>query len=236
MWKLFFNIAYASSFLIIFPSWRRRFRDWSLFGYREKLDDLLQTCPKLQHKKMRLAKGGGCLAFIFDETEVYKVRKRTAEATTIFPRLEREKRITDALRRYCPVAIPKIKIIQGNKFVFYKTDFIPGTIIANLPEKTLNAHTDEIVAQLVKILKKLHSANPAALKDLKTRDKNRCWCHTDLCSNILIDKKTFKITGIIDWEWACWGKVEWDFCSLYRHRHKMRRTEIPVKTVIKYYE
>ena len=237
MWKLFFDTAYALSFLIVFPAARRRFRDWHLFGYREKLNDLLEKFPELRKKKMRLAKGGGCLAFIFNEQDVYRVRKRTAEATTVLPRLEREKRITDALRRYCPVAIPNIKIIKGKKFVFYKTQFIPGVIMANLPEKTLNAHADEIAEQLAKILKKLHSADPASLYDLKDKKyKNRRWCHTDLCSNVLIDKKTFKITGIIDWEWACWGEIVWDFRSLYQHRHKMRRTEIPIKTVIKYYE
>ena len=124
MWKLFFETAYALSFLIIVPAWRKRFRDWTLFGYREKLDDLLATCPELRNKKIRLAKGGGSLAFIFDNKDVYRVRKRLAEATTIFPRLEREKRITDALRNYCTVKIPKIEFVQGGKFVFYKTQLL----------------------------------------------------------------------------------------------------------------
>ena len=84
MWKFFFDIAYAFSFLIFIPRARRRFRDWYLFGYREKLDDLLQTLPELQHKKMRLTKGGGSLAFIFDNGDVYRVRKREAEATSVF--------------------------------------------------------------------------------------------------------------------------------------------------------
>jgi len=236
MWKLFFECAYALSFFIIIPSARRKFRDWTLFGYREKLNDLLKTCPELRNKKMRLTKGGGSLAFIFDDREVYRVRKRRAEATTVFPRLEREQRITNALRQYCTVAIPNIQIIQGSTFVFYKTDFIPGVILANLPTKTLNAHSDEISDQLVTFLKKLHSANPESIADLTDGDNNKHWCHTDLCSNILIDPVTFKITGVIDWEWASWVPVSVDMRGLYRHRHRIRRTDIPLKTIVKYYE
>lgn len=236
MWKLFFDIAYMFSFMIIFPQARRHFRGWTLFGYREKLDDLFKTCPELKDKKMRLAKGGGCLAFIFDETDVYKVRKRLKEATTVFPRLEREKRLTDALRRYCTVKIPDIKIIKGDKFVFYKTTFIPGVILANLSARTLNAHSDEISTQLALFLKKLHKANPKSIADLKYDKNGKCWVHSDLCSNVLINPKTFVITGIIDWEWCVWSDPSLDFTSLYSRRRKMRRTTIPVKTLTKYYE
>ncbi len=236
MWKFLFDFAYGLSFLIIIPSWRRKFRDETLFGYREKLDDLLATKPELCKKKMKLAKGGGSLAFIFDETEVYRVRKTLSEATTIFPRLEREKRITDALRRYLPVAIPKITIIKGRKFIFYKTSFIPGVILANLPKKVLNRHSDKIAGQLAVFLRKLHSANPKSIADLTTPDKTRHWCHTDLCSNVLINPETFEITGVIDWEWAKWIDVCHDFYSLYKYRRKMRTTEIPLKTIVKYYE
>lgn len=236
MWKLFFNIAWFFSFLIIIPSWRHRFQNWNLYGYREKLNDLLNTVPELKNKKMRLTKGGGSLAFVFDEKYVYRVRKRDAEALNVFPRIAREIRITNALRRFCTVKIPKIQIIHGNKYVFYKTDFIPGVILANLSAKTLNAHSDEIAAQLAKFLKKLHAANPVSITDLTDKSKDKHWCHTDLCSNILIDPETFVITGIIDWEWATWCNVSADFTSLYARRRKMRRTEIPIKTVIKYYE
>lgn len=236
MWKLFFNLSYVLSFLIIIPSVRRRFQDWNLFGYREKLNDLLKTCPELRSKKMRVTKGGGSLAFIFDDRDVYRVRKRRAEATDVFPRLTREKRVTDALRKSLPIAIPKIEIVKGEKFIFYKTQFIPGVILANLPEKQLNKHSDEIAQQLVKFLKKLHAAKPKSIADLSDSDKTKCWTHTDLCSNILIDPKTFKITGVIDWEWVCWAHPSLDFHSLYNRRRKMRRTEIPIKTVIKYYE
>lgn len=236
MWKLFFDVAYALSFLIIFPRARHHFREWTLFGYREKLDDLLTTCPELRNRKMRLAKGGGCLAFIFDEADVYKVRKRLSEATTVFPRLEREKRITDALRRYCTVQIPDIKIIKGEKFVFYKTSFIPGVILANLPLRALNAHSDEISAQLAKFLKKLHAANPKSIADLQDDKNGKCWVHSDLCSNVLINPRTFVITGVIDWEWCVWADPSLDFISLYSRRRKMRKTYITAKTLAKYSE
>ncbi len=236
MWKLVFDIAYAFSFLIIPAKLRNRFREWTLFGYREKLDDLLATRPELKNKKMRMAKGGGCLAFIFDNKDVYRVRKRLAEATTVFPRLAREKRVTDALRPYCTVKIPQIEIIQGNTFIFYKTQFIPGVILANLPRCVLNKHSDKIAEQLAKFLKKLHTANPESISEYTDSDSDKHWTHTDLCSNILIDPKTFVITGVIDWEWAGWYKAGRDFGSLYSRRRKMRRTDIPIKTVIKYYE
>ena len=236
MWKLFFDIAYAFSFLVVIPSWRRHFRNWTLFGYHEKLDDLLNTCPDLRKKKMRLAKGGGSLAFIFDEKYVYRVRKREYEATKIFPRLEREKRITDALRKYLSVKIPDITVVHGQKFVFYKTTFIPGVILANLSLRDLNKHSDKIATQLAQFLKQLHAATPTGLNDLK-QDKGDChWVHTDLCSNVLVNPKTFMITGVIDWEWTYWANISLDFHSLYNRRRKMRQTEIPIKTVIKYYE
>ncbi len=236
MWKFFFDIAYAFSFLIFIPRARRRFRDWYLFGYREKLDDLLNTVPELKNKKMRLTKGGGSLAFIFENRDVYRVRKREAEATSVFPRLAREQRITNALRRYLPVSIPKIEFVHGKKFVFYKTGFIPGVILANLPERELNAHADEIAQQLANFLKKLHAAKPKSISDLAGKNADGHWVHTDLCSNILINPETFVVTGVIDWEWTSWGNVSMDFISLYNRRRKMRRTEIPIKTVIKYYE
>lgn len=236
MWKLFFDIAYAFSFLIPISSVQRRFRDWTLFGYREKLNDLLDACPDLRNKKMRVAKGGGSLAFIFDKHDVYRVRKRAAEATDVFPRLAREKRITDALRGYLSVEIPNIEIIRGKKFVFYKTQFIPGVILADLSLKLLNEHSDEIAEQLATFLKQLHGAKPKSIADLADDDKTKCWTHTDLCSNILINPKTFKITGVIDWEWAYWGLPSIDFESLYNRRRKMRRTSIPEKTMAKYYE
>ena len=176
------------------------------------------------------------MAFIFNNHDVYRVRKTLTEATAVFPRLEREKRITDALRRYCTVKIPKIEIIHGKKFIFYKTDFIPGVMLPSLSVKTLNAHSDEIADQLAAFLKKLHAANPKSIADLTDPDKNKHWTHTDLCSNILIDPKTFQITGIIDWEWVQWNYIRRDFISLYNRRRKMRRTEIPIKTVIKYFE
>ena len=89
---------------------------------------------------------------------------------------------------------------------------------------------------MAKFLQQLHGANPKSIADLANKNKNHHWVHSDLCSNILIDPKTYKITGVIDWEWTTFGDIAADFHSLYNRRRKMRRTEIPIKTVIKYYE
>ena len=235
MWKLFFDTLYFLSYFIPFPRTRRWFRDVKLFGYGAKKRALLTTCPDLAKQKMRLAKGGGSLAFIIGDT-VFKVRKRHRldNSTTKFMR---EKRITDAMRPFCPVALPHIDIVHAGEFTYYKTQFIPGSVLVDLPLEKIREHREKIGRQLGDIIYGIYNADMPQIDDFRTPNGNgEGWIHGDMCSNIIVNPDTMDVTGIIDWEYARYSTLRDEFIGLVRVRRKMRLTDIQVEAICRYYE
>ena len=65
MWKLLFELSDRFFAVIPVKKWRTFLRGTVLFDYRNKLNARLCARPDLKRKKMRLAKGGGSLVFLF---------------------------------------------------------------------------------------------------------------------------------------------------------------------------
>ena len=230
MWKIFFETSDMLFSIVPIKKWREYLRGYVLFDYRRKLNALKKARPDLDFSKMRLAKGGGSLVFIFAHKYTFKVRKRNNESGE-FVRFKLEKKITDALRPFCTIPIPNIEFIHSNGYTFYKSDFIPGKLLVNIPSRRIKRHQKQISHQLAEFIYKKSFANPPELADLRGKIvKDNSWVHGDMCSNILINPKNMKITGIIDWEWAGYGPTENEFRGLVWVRKKMRKIGLDKST------
>ncbi|MBR5154009.1 MAG: hypothetical protein IKW57_04425 [Alphaproteobacteria bacterium] len=237
MWKVFFEFCYAISYLIPTRKLRNAFRLNKLFDYKNKLNAIKRAYPNLNWKKMRLAKGGGSLAFIVDNT-VFKVRKFHLTDKCL-EKFEREKRITDAIAPILPIAVPHIELIWADDYLFYKTVFIPGRIMMDLPLKKILPHREKIGKQIGDVICILFNHNFPELKDLKPAkcDKNDYGLtHGDMCSNIVVNPDTMDVVGIIDWEYAGFTSLRREFFGIFRVRRKMRKTDIAPIAMWTYFE
>lgn len=237
MWRIFFEFLYLISFIIPGRKNREWFRRKKCFDYRKKLNAIKQEFPNLNWKKMRLAKGGGSLAFIVDNN-VFKVRK-FYEKDNSEEKFMREKLITDAIAPVLPVAVPHIELVQAGKYLFYKTEFIPGQVLMNLPLKKIIQNNEKIGKQIGQIIYTLNSTDFPQLKKIKPCDANSKkfgLIHGDMCSNIIVNPKTMDITGIIDWEYAGYNSIWHEFFGIFRVRRKMRLTDIAPYAIREYWE
>ena len=235
MWKFLFELSDRFFAIIPVKKWRDWLRIIVLFDYRRKLNALKSIYPDLNFKKMRLAKGGGSLVFIIDNKYSFKVRKRNEE-TTNFERFQREKRITDAIRPWCTIEIPQIEFITVNGYTFYKNKFIPGKLLVSISSRRIKKYQSQISKQLAEFIYKKSFADPIEIADLKKTAKSKyfSWVHSDMCSNMLVDPKTMKITGIIDWEWAAYDTIKHEFRGLIWVRRKMKKIGLDKSTLAEY--
>ena len=235
MWKLLFELGDRFFAIVPIKKWREWLRVSVLFDYRRKLNAIKSVCPELNFKKMRLAKGGGSIVFIIDNKYSFKVRKHNHE-TKLFPRFEREKRITDAIRPWCTIDIPEIDFITAGDYTFYKNKYIPGVLLVNIPSFRIKKYQTKISKQLAEFIYKKSFALPAEIDDLRQDpiQPNFSWTHGDMCSNILVNPKTMVITGIIDWEWAGYKETDREFRGLVRVRKKMRKIGLDKSTLAEY--
>ena len=223
MWKYLFEIGDRFFALIPVKKWRESARAKILFDYRKKLNAMKKICSGYDFKNMRLSKGGGSIVFIIDNKMTFKVRKHHYESKK-FTRFEREKLITDALRPFCTIEIPKIDFLESDGYTFYVSQFIPGKILVDLPTWKIKKYQNQISQQLAEFIYKKSFADPEELRPLRGEKCDGCsWLHTDMCSNMLVDPKTMVITGIIDWEWAHYSNVSDEFEGLVRVRKKMQK-------------
>lgn len=236
MWKILFELSDRFFATVPIKKWRVFLRDTVLFDYRNKLNALLHARPDLKYKKMRLAKGGGSLVFIFGK-ETFKVRKHQHESST-FNRFIYEKRVTDAIRSFCPIAIPNIEFFTSDGFTFYKSNYIPGKLLVSVPTWKIKKYQQQISKQLADFIYKKSFANPPEIEDLKKvpTQPGFSWVHSDMCSNILVNPKTMEITGIIDWEWAGYNPTDTEFNGLVWVRKKMRKIGLDKSTRAAYQE
>lgn len=237
MWRIFFDTLYILSCLIPIRGWREWFRREKLFDYHAKLNALRRAFPRQDWRHFRLAKGGGSLAFITPNGHVYKIRKfhLKDDSDTKFTR---EKRITDAIAPILDIRVPQIKIHHIGIYTVYETKFIPGRILLDLPLKQIKQHRESVGKQLGGIIYRLFNAELPELNDMRPKGKKTKdvgMVHGDMCSNILIDPQTMKITGIIDWEYAGFGSLKREFFGLFRVRRKMRMTDIAPEAIWEYY-
>jgi len=235
MWKFLFEISDRFCAIIPVKKLRDYLRIKILFDYRRKLNTLKSAYPELNFKKMRLTKGGGSIVFIINNKYTFKVRKYGHESLN-FPRFNHEKRVTDAIRKYCTIQIPNIELINIGEYTFYKSDFIPGKLLVNISTRRIKRYQKQISKQLAEFIYKNSFANPREIADLRKcpAKDGFCWNHGDMCSNILIDPRTMVITGIIDWEWTNYSPIDREFRGLVWVRKKMRKIGLDTSTR-KYY-
>ena len=230
MWKNLFEFADRLFAIVPIKKWRCFLRKDVLFDYRRKLNALRKARPELNFRKMRLAKGGGSLVFIIDDN-TFKVRKHVHESKE-FTRFIYEKRITDAIRPFCTIEIPNIKFFESDGFTFYETPRIPGKMLVDIQTRKIKKYQKQISKQLAEFIYKKSFANPQELADLQNTPMTPgySWVHGDMCSNIMVNPKTMKITGIIDWEWAGYKETEKEFRGLVRVRKKMQKIGLDKST------
>lgn len=236
MWKPFFEFLWTISYLI--PGARNRawFRCNKCFDYKNKLRAIRNATPELDWAHFRLAKGGGSLAFIVGDT-VFKVRKFHKKDNSE-QKFEREKKITDAIAPILPVAIPKIELVTTDQYLFYKTRFIPGRVLMDLPLKRIIEHNEKIGTKIGQIIYALFNADIKQLKDIKPKDAKKRglgMVHGDMCSNIIVNPETMDVVGIIDWEYASYNSLRYEFFGIFRVRRKMRMTDIAPIAMWEYY-
>ena len=107
-----------------------------------------------------------------------------------------------------------------------------------MPFKKVYEYRRQIGAELGQIIYTMFNSKFPELDDLrpKTSDSHDIGLtHGDMCSNILVNPKTMKITGIIDWEYARFGSLKREFFGIFRVRRKMRLTDIGPEAMWEYY-
>ena len=237
MWRMFFDFLHVISFLIPGKKYRERFRVDKCFDYYNKLQAIKHACPDMDWKHMKMAKGGGSLAFIVDNT-VFKVRKFHKKDNSE-KKFTYEKMITDAVAPVLDIQVPHIELVQAGEYLFYKTTFIPGVVLLNLPMKRIMEHNEKIGRQIGRIMRTLFNTDFPQLKSIMPKCKNKSDCgltHGDMCSNIIVDPKTMDVVGIIDWEYARYDSLMREFFGIFRVRRKMRQTDIAAYAMREYWD
>lgn len=224
MWRLYFEICDFLAGLIPNKKLREKIRREDLYDYRKKYNALRCALPQAEFKHIRVIKGGWNIGFIVDDKYVCKIRKHyDREIPT--EKIMREKRITDAFAKIVPLKILKIDILNAGGYTFYKYNFIPGKNLNRMHMRTILKYKDRWGKQLAGFINAMHNSDPAEIANLKT-DEGDGWNHNDICNNIIVDKKTMKIVGLIDWEYAGWGKLETEFNNCVRFSKKIKKSGI----------
>ncbi|MFQ6744838.1 MAG: phosphotransferase, partial [Alphaproteobacteria bacterium] len=71
----------------------------------------------------------------------------------------------------------------------------------------------------------MHNSDPTEISDLKSPDGDG-WNHNDICNNVIINKKTKDIVGIIDWEYAGWGPIATELNNVAVFSSKFREAKL----------
>ncbi|MCQ2581467.1 MAG: phosphotransferase [Alphaproteobacteria bacterium] len=195
-----------------------------LFDWKNKYKSLKSGCPNLQFKHVKIIRGGWNIGFIVDNKYVFKIAKFYDETKTI-NKVTREKRITDAFRNAVKIKVPKIVIIKTPKFVFYRYDFIAGKNLNHLPARIIKRYCNRFASEIAQFIYAVHNTTPAEINDLKVSDGDG-WNHNDICNNMIVDTKSHKIVGIIDWEYAGYGTLETEFNNCVRFSSRLRKSDI----------
>lgn len=222
MWMYFFAICDFFCRFIPVRRWRWYMRRVKLFDWYRKYNALRREFPKLNFYDAKMIKGGWNIGFIVENKYVFKVRKHN---DTKIPqdKIIREKRITDALASFSPVRILSIRIVPAGEYIFYRYPFIPGKNLNFFSAKKIKQNREKLGKQIASFIYKIHNSTPVGIDDLRIGDGDG-WNHNDLCNNMIVDPNTMDIVGIIDWEYAGWGKLETEFKNATRFSSAMRES------------
>lgn len=233
MWKLFFEVCYFLCGLIPNRRIRNQLRTQKLFDWRNKYKALRKKFPELNFRHTRMIKGGWNIGFIVDNRYVFKIRK-FFDSSIPTEKIMREKRITDAFQNISPLQIPKIEVVKAGKYTFYKYDFIPGKNLNMFSKKTIEKHVWDWGKQLAEFINAIHNSYPTEIEDLRGTSDGDGWNHNDLCNNIIVNKKTMRIVGIIDWEYSGWGTLETEFNNAIAYSKKVRDSGMQIAIMSHY--
>ena len=234
MWKLFFEICDVLCCLIPNRRVREDIRRRKLFDWRKKYNALRKHCPELDFRHVVMIKGGWNIGFIVDKKYVFKIKK-FFDASVPMEKIVREKRITDAFQNISPLGIPKIDIVNADGYTFFKYNFMPGKNLNTCSYKQIRQHRQKLGQQLAEFIYAVHNARPTEIDDLRDERPGDGWNHNDICNNIIIDKKSMRIVGLIDWEYAGWNTLETEFNNITRFSKNMAKSGI-LDEVRKHYE
>lgn len=141
-----------------------------------------------------------------------------------------EKRIVDALRKYCPVHVPNVELLEmrtrGETSIVRKYECVPGKTVRDMPAQLVMDNIDKLAPQIARIVYEIARADPRALRDLKPTPNARPgymrgWCQGDICDNFMIDTKRMKIIAYIDWEDARF--LDFPFLFMYQYKNSPER-------------
>lgn len=235
MWNLFFAVCDFFCGFIPNPKTRARIRHDKLFDWHKKYNVLKKICPEARFYNVHMIKGGWNIGFIVKNKYVFKTRKFSDKDIDI-TRVLREKRITDAFRNILKIVdFPKIEIFKYNEYTFFRYDYIRGVNLNRCSVQIMEKHVDEWAKTVAKIIYTMHNARPEDINDLIDGDGDG-WNHNDLCNNMLVDKKTKKIVGLIDWEYSGWGTLEKEIKNCDRFSSRLRAVEFSKKIRQEYFK
>lgn len=209
MWMQFFAIC---DFLCNFIPGRHRramVRQKYLYDWRKKYRALRHTFPELSFRHVKMIKGGWNIGFIIDHKYVFKIRK-FYDKTVPADKIVREVRLTNALAPVASVRIPCVNVVHADQYTFYKYDFIPGRNMNTFSAATIARYAPVWGAQIGEFIHSIHTASPMDLDDLRDGPGDG-WNHNDICNNVIINPKTMRVAGIIDWEYSGWGLSSVEF-------------------------
>ena len=223
---MFFNILWGLSNIIPGDARRARWRAKYLHDFRKKYNALRNAVGRdLKFRHVKMIKGGWNIGFIVDNKYVFKIRKKT-DAIQNTDRIMREKRITDAFADIVSLAIPNIEIVNADDYTFYRYNFMPGRNMNTFSPHQIRKNAAIWGAQIGEFIYQMHNTRPAAIDDLRATDDGDGWNHNDICNNVIINPKTMRVVGIIDWEYAGWGKLDTEFENTVRFSKKIRNSGI----------
>jgi len=170
-----------------------------------KCTDFVKTFSDKKHPNIKLQYGFRCANIVISIDDKYVFKFPIKDNG--YDIANREKRITDALRKISPIHIPEMEIIDFDGMAVRKYEFINGVGFHGLDRKTQNEHADKIAKQLARFLYTVGTADPVTIRDLKPKKTLKPsimfgWNQNDLWDNFLVDPKTSTVTGLIDWEAA----------------------------------
>ena len=221
MWQTFFRICNFLCGFIPNPARRAEIRKIKLYDWAKKYTALRRACPELKFRHVKMIKGGWNIGFIVDRKYVFKIRKFFDDESHPVKKIMREKRITDAFEKISPLKIPKIDIVEYDGYTFYRYNFIPGRNMNTFSLRTVKKYENAWGKQIANFIYKIHNAKPVGIDDTRELDGDG-WNHNDICNNVIVNPKTMKIVGLIDWEYAGWGMLETEFvnCTLFSKRFR----------------
>ena len=196
-----FLVNFISAF-IPYRSQRRRVRAILNAGFTECTDIITDDMGyKPKHIKRIVGARGRNLIISADNKYVYKFPTKPRDWETI---VSREIKITDEFRKISPIKIPQMQLLHRNNMLIRRYEYINGTGLSQLSETEIYKHIDKLAIQVAHFVYDIAKLTPKSLKKLQGTTKKPAfmfgWFHNDLYDNLIIDKETFEIIAIIDWE------------------------------------